>query len=173
MKRLPIYLYLILLFLTALWFAGIVTAPLLKQTDHSDSADLLYSFFSRVCHQNEASSFHIEGEKFGVCIRCTAVYAGFLAGLLIYPVLGGMKRRNVPHPLLLSAAVMPMVLDVVLNLSGFHASSSASRIITGGLFGLVVPWWVLPVYLEAFSEIISKRKKPITNGADQYARETK
>ena len=60
----------------AIWCLAILAAPLL----HSPT---LYVFFSIICHQIPSRSWHLAGEPLGVCIRCTAISFGFLAGLLL------------------------------------------------------------------------------------------
>ena len=57
--------YIIITVLVVFWCAGIIIAPVLKHTGMHDSADIVYSFFSRVCYQNDAHSFHVGGEKLG------------------------------------------------------------------------------------------------------------
>ena len=64
--------------------------------------------------------FHVEGEKCGVCIRCSAIYFGFLAGLLLLPLSGALKRLPFPKPALIIAFMIPMVVDVVLSVTGVH-----------------------------------------------------
>ena len=41
----------------------------------------IYAFFSRICHQDPARSFHIAGTALPVCIRCSSVYLGFFLGV--------------------------------------------------------------------------------------------
>jgi hypothetical protein len=77
-KSTNIKIYLIITFLVALWCAGILAAPMLTHAGLHGSADIVYSFFSRICHQNDAHSFHVEGEKFGVCIRAVPSILDFL-----------------------------------------------------------------------------------------------
>ena len=59
-----------------IWCLLIVAAPLLR-------SPALYLLFSRICHQQTARSWHIFGEPFAACIRCTSIYLGFLFGALL------------------------------------------------------------------------------------------
>ena len=59
-----------------LWCSAILSAPLVQWP-------LLYQFFSLVCHQIPGRSWHLDGEPFAVCIRCTSISLGFLAGLAV------------------------------------------------------------------------------------------
>lgn len=61
---------------STLWCLAIFAAALL----HSAA---LYLFFSRICHQLPDRSWHIHGAQLALCIRCTAISFGFLAGLLV------------------------------------------------------------------------------------------
>jgi uncharacterized membrane protein len=159
MKRsLSTGIYIIITFLVILWCAGIVAAPLLRHAGLTGTADIAYSMFSRVCHQNNVNSFHVEGEKFGVCIRCSAIYFGFLIGLLILPVSGALKRMRSPKPVYIIAVIIPMVIDAVLNDSGLHISTTMTRLATGFLFGSVMPWCIMPHLLEACSQLLHKKK---------------
>ena len=68
-------LNLTLLMATVAWCLAIVAAPYF----HSGP---IYFFFSTICHQLPARSWHIQGEPLGLCIRCTSISLGFLAGQL-------------------------------------------------------------------------------------------
>jgi len=59
---------------STLWCIGIIAGPLLGSSS-------FYEFFSLVCHQDPARSWHILGEPLPVCIRCASIYFGFLASL--------------------------------------------------------------------------------------------
>jgi uncharacterized membrane protein len=172
-----IRIYIIFTALVALWCAGILAAPVLKHTGLNGSADIAYSVFSRVCHQNDARSFHVEGEKLGVCIRCSAIYFGFLAGLLFMPLSGVLKRMQMPKPMMIIAVLIPMALDVVLNDTGLYASTTMTRAATGLLFGSVMPWCIVPLLIEACTQLIyrHRQKKKIhspDSGVYTYDRKT-
>jgi uncharacterized membrane protein len=102
----------------------------------------------------------VEGEKCGVCIRCSAIYFGFFMGLLFMPLSGALKRIRIPQPALMIAVILPMVVDAVLNDTGLHASTTLTRVATGLLFGGVMPWCVVPLLTEACLQLIHKKKIP-------------
>jgi uncharacterized membrane protein len=60
---------------TLAWCLAIVAAPYFHSVP-------IYLFFSTICHQLPARSWHIQGEQLGLCIRCTSISLGFLAGQL-------------------------------------------------------------------------------------------
>jgi uncharacterized membrane protein len=166
-------IYILFTFLVALWCAGILAAPVLHHAGFSGIANSSYSFFSRICHQNDASSFHVEGEKFGVCIRCSAIYFGFLAGLLLLPLSGALKGIRVPKPMLMIAFMIPMLVDVALNDTGLHMSTTMTRAATGILFGGAMPWYIVPILIEACSQLIHKKKiQSLDSGVCEYVRKT-
>ena len=157
-------LYYLLIVLVSIWCIGIIAAPILKHAGWTQSADTLYSFFSHACHQDDARSFHIEGEKIGVCIRCSAVYFGFLLGLIALPLTRLLKFKNLPARGIFFLAIFPMLIDVGFNFSGIHTSTPITRIITGGLFGISIVWLIIPIFLEACMQIRNK-KHSLDHGA--------
>jgi len=158
----------------SLWCIGILAAPLLKHVGWTQSADVLYAFFSRVCHQDDARSFHIEGEKIGVCVRCSAIYFGFFLGLITLPLVRALKRKNVPTKGFFLFAVLPMVVDVILNAMGIQASTTITRVITGALFGMSMPWLVVPIFIEACLQLtLRNNNHSPDSGVVPYARKTK
>jgi uncharacterized membrane protein len=159
--------------LVSLWCIGILVAPILKHAGWTQSAEMLYSFFARICHQDDGRSFHIEGEKIGVCIRCCAIYFGFFLGLIALPLSRALKRKNVPAKGFFLFAVLPMVVDVVLNATGIHASTLVSRVITGTLFGMSMSWFVVPIFIEACLQLNSRNKNHSPDsGVVRYDRKT-
>lgn len=157
--------YTLLLALTFLWCAGIVAAPLLRASESAGSPSL-YALFGGVCHQFPDRSFHLIGEPLAVCMRCTAIYAGFLAGLILYPLLA--RRFSLPpHPWLLAVALAPMALDAGLNAAGILSSSMWSRIVTGGMAGLVLPWYLVPVLHEALHQLFQRKRGTVHAGKTQ------
>jgi len=115
-----------------------------------------YFFFSGVCHQLPERSFHLWGEPLAVCARCSGVYAGFLAGALLFPVIRRRLKREFPPAWVLGAAILPAAADFGLARLGVHDSGNALRLITGLIPGMAVSFFILPgVY-----EIVSGPSKP-------------
>jgi len=59
---------------STLWCMSIIAAPTL-------GLSWVYDFFSTICHQDPARSWHVGAEPFAVCIRCTSIYFAFAASL--------------------------------------------------------------------------------------------
>ncbi len=139
------------------WCAAIVLAPLLEHLGGSarDAAGILYTFFHPICHQLDSHSFHLAGAKLGVCARCSSIYLSFVLGLLLYPVIRGLHNSAVPGRLFLAGAVLPMLLDVGLSLSGYWTSTLLSKALTGSVFGLSAAFFIVPVAIEGATQLLA------------------
>lgn len=145
-------IYLVFLFLVTLWCAGIMLAPLVKAFGHGASS-ILYSLYSPICHQIDQRSLHLAGEKLGVCARCSSIYGSFLIALLIYPLIQRLGSPLLPKRWWLSVAVVPMLIDVTLNITGIYPSTMETRAVTGIFFGAILPLYLVPPLLEGFSQL--------------------
>ena len=113
---------------TTVWCLAIVAAPIFHFTP-------IYLIFSAVCHQLPARSWHIDGEPLAVCIRCTAIYYGFLAGLL---ALSTPNARLLKIALAITAAewLFAFVIydsEIIRALSGVLLGASAAPIVRKGV----------------------------------------
>lgn len=165
-------IYLVFLSLVALWCSLIIAAPLLQNFSDNTRplAALIYRLFSRICHQLDGRSFHLNGHAWAVCIRCSAIYLAFLAGLCCYPFFRGSANRTIPSLPFLIAALLPMLIDVGLDVLGIHESSSVSRLGTGAVFGIVLPYFILPPLVDALTKL--SHRSSTTKGELLYARKT-
>lgn len=151
--------FVLLLTAAALWCALIAAAPVFS----APPGGFLYRFFSPVCHQDDARSLHIFGLQLAVCARCTAIYFGFLAGVILSSFLA--VGRRYPPKVLWIVAAGPMLLDVASGMLGIHDSSLVTRLVTGGLFGTVSALILTPILLEAIGEIDRRRLMAILRNA--------
>ncbi len=136
------------------WCGLIVAAPLLTHAGGGAASwgTEIYTFFHPLCHQLDGRSLHCAGEKLAVCSRCSAIYAGFLLGVLVYPFFRPVGRPHAPSRTMLLVALAPMAVDVLLGFTGLHDATIGTRLITGGIFGVLIPFVVLPVLLETVHE---------------------
>ena len=130
--------------LAALLVALIVGAPLLKAGGLHAAAEAAYGAFALVCHQMDERSFHLAGFKLAVCARCFGLYAGALAGALLYPLARPLVRRDLPARGWLLAAAVPTSVDFVLGFSGLWENTHESRFLTASLLGVVVAFYFVP-----------------------------
>jgi uncharacterized membrane protein len=110
------------------WCLAILAAPLFQWGP-------VYVFFSMICHQLPGRSWHLDGEPLALCIRCTSISFGFLAGLL---VLHRPRIRWFTLAVAITAAewlVAFVVFDSELlrALSGFLLGASAAPIVRSGV----------------------------------------
>jgi uncharacterized membrane protein len=155
--------YVVVLAGALLWCGAIVLAPILAVLPEPFAAvgNAMYGLFSPVCHQIEDRSLEVLGLPLAVCTRCTAVYGGFLAGVLLYPLVRSVDHPVYPPRWMTALAVFPMLVDVVMGWTGIHPVSGATRVFTGAFFGLIVPFVVLPALGEAVQEFVASRRPPI------------
>jgi uncharacterized membrane protein len=166
--------YRVFAFLSFVWCAGIFAAPLLQNAGMDGAAGVFYEAYGRVCHQRSGRSFSCAGRQLGVCIRCMSIYLSFFAGTLAFPFSvrrksRKMKRRAIPMTEMIPPRTialicfLPMLLDVVLNMTGISASTAVTRVVTGTLFGSILPWYVVPVFLDGCTrlrvEMIKNKEK--------------
>lgn len=145
----------LILGLAGLWCTAFVAAPVLRSLQIPFSS-FLYSLFSEVCHQFPDRSFHLEGEPFAVCMRCSSIYFSVFASLLAVTFISPFRFKQYPPTWILAAAVAPMVLDVVLNLTGLHSSTVWTRTLSGVTAGFVVPFFLMPPLIEAVHQLSEK-----------------
>jgi uncharacterized membrane protein len=140
-----------------LWCGAILLAPILASWEGAPRvvSSVLYRFFTPICHQIDGRSFHVFGFPFAVCSRCSSIYIAFLAGTLIYPLIRDLQRPAMPSRTLLTLAVLPMALDAGANFLGIYEATFLSRTLTGALFGLLLPFVVLPVAIEGAGQLFS------------------
>lgn len=159
---------LVVLLLAGLWSGGILVAPLLG-AGGSPFGSLLYSFYAPVCHQLDHRSFHLDGEKLAVCVRCSAIYFSFFVSTLAFVMLRRTFTHAVPTKPWILLALAPIAADAILSLLTGYESTTASRVATGALFGLMMPWYVVPLLTEGVSQL--RTRFTIKEGSS-YARET-
>jgi uncharacterized membrane protein len=115
---------------------AILAAPLL-------GVSAVYDLFAAICHQNPARSWFLAGEPLPVCIRCTSIYFGFLAALLLQlrPGLSWLK-----------AAIIVTALEFVA--ARLIADSPFFRSLTGVLLGSAVA----PFVAQGIVELLARRR---------------
>lgn len=126
----------------------IVVAPLAAATGHNEVAGAIYRGFGLLCHQRPDRSYFIDGHKFGVCSRCTGIYAGFALTLLGYPLIRSLRTTTTPAAKWLVLAALPLLIDFSLTFFGIWENTHTSRLLTGLLLGGAAVFYVMPGILE-------------------------
>ncbi len=126
----------------------IIGAPLAQAHGHPEFAAAIYRVFSFVCHQIPDRSFHLAGHQFGVCSRCTGLYAGFAVAALVYPLARSLKRTDTPARLWLLLATLPLAIDFSLGYFSIWQNTHLSRFLTGALLSSVAVFYIMPGLIE-------------------------
>lgn len=139
--------------------AAIVAAPIAAAQGHPTLASDTYKTFSYLCHQIPERSFHLAGHPFGVCSRCTGLYAGFALATLALPLARSLKRTDTPHIIWLLLSGVPLAIDFGLTYFGWWENNHFTRVTTGALFGAVAAIYVVPGLIE-LSVTVQRRLSP-------------
>jgi uncharacterized membrane protein len=133
---------------SSLILAAIIAAPFAQFYGHPVFAASIYKFFSYLCHQIPERSFHLAGQQFAVCSRCTGLYSGFAFATLGYPLLRSLKRTDTPRIFWLILATMPLAIDFALGYFSIWQNNHFSRFTTGALLGAVAAFYVIPGVID-------------------------
>lgn len=90
----------------------IVSPAIFKSIGLGKLGEVVYLFFSPICHQIDSRSLHFNGVKFAVCERCTFIYLGAFLGALLMPVLNNLIRKV---NFLLIVAIIPSFFEFLLE----------------------------------------------------------
>jgi len=105
-----------------------LAAPLLAAS-HPLTALLIRSFFSRLCHQDPARSFVVEGSPVAVCVRCLGIYCGVALAVLL--PLGKLPGRR-----LFAGALLLNLLDVASETLHWYGNLPLPRFLLGLALGV-------------------------------------
>ncbi len=149
------------------WCGAILLAPALAAWEGAPQwlAAALYRFFTPICHQMDARSFHLFGFPLAVCSRCSSIYIAFLVGTLLYPLVHDLQRSSMPPRALLVIALAPMVIDAGASFLGLHEATFLTRTLTGALFGLLLPFFIIPAAVEGAGQLFSTHLQKGTSDA--------
>jgi uncharacterized membrane protein len=106
--------------------------------------------FRALCHGIPTRCLELWSVPMPICARCTAIYVGLIAGILLFLVLPRL-RAHVARRVLAFAAV-PMFIDGITQLAMFRESTNLLRIETGLLAGAAFAFWALS---EVESHVLS------------------
>ena len=148
----------------------ILAAPFAYAHGYHSSGFVLYEMFGRVCHQIPERAFYLDGHPFAVCARCTGIYFGFAAGVLVYPFVRSLRQGDTPARKWLLLAILPALIDFTLGFAGIWENTHLSRSLTGALLGAVAAFYVVPGLLDLSR--MNLRRQPVysTNqgGSSQF-----
>jgi len=148
----PLAIYLLLLLVAIGWLGATMLAPYLVHSKQLSAATFIYRAFSLICHQLSERSLFLFGYPLSVCSRCAGIYAGFLAGLIVYPFIRSLDCASMPHRRYLLLALLPISIDFAGGLLGVFENTTLSRAVTGLLLGATSSFYLLPGLLYAAME---------------------
>jgi uncharacterized membrane protein len=99
------------------------------------------SVFRTLCHGRVERCFELFGAPMPICTRCTGIYAGLLLGLACFPMLRWMRERAMR--VVAAAAIAPLALDGLTQLTGVRESTNPLRLATGLVAGFAFGLWIL------------------------------
>lgn len=97
--------------------------------------------FRILCHGRAERCLELLDVPMPLCARCVGIYAGLLFGVLAFwgvPLLREKIMRGVAF-----AAVMPLAVDGLTQLTGLRESTNPLRVVTGVVAGLAFGLWIL------------------------------
>lgn len=106
--------------------------------------------FRALCHGLPQRCLYIWNVPMPICARCTAIYAGLLAGILLFMVLPRIHAHLARR--ILAFAAVPMFIDGITQLAMLRESTNLLRIETGLLAGAAFAFWALS---EVESHVLS------------------
>ena len=148
-------IYLIFLSITLLWNLLIVFAPIFCNSSGilKNISGFSYSFFSVTCHQIDSRSYYLLGEKFAVCSRCLSIYWAFLFSVIIYPFIKGFNNVKLPSLWLLIIPGIIVLFDAAFDFLGIFSNTFLSRSVSGALIGFVLPFYLIPGFVNFINEM--------------------
>jgi uncharacterized membrane protein len=147
--NIPRATYITVLAGATVWCSALMLAPILDASSFFVCGGVVREFFGKICHQLDERSFHLLGHPLAVCSRCTSIYFAFLFGSLLYPLFRSVESPVLPRRSWLVVAIAPMLLDVAAEMIGIHHATNVTRAFTGALFGIFIPYFIIPAAIDA------------------------
>lgn len=119
-----------------------------------------FHFFGRaICHQLEERSLQGSGGVLAVCARDTGIYIGIFSSLIYLYVFKRDKDITIPSirtSFLLLLFLVPLMIDGLGSYLNIFQSTNVRRLVTGTLFGFVLPYFIYPLLSKKVPNNISK-----------------
>jgi uncharacterized membrane protein len=97
--------------------------------------------FRLVCHGIPHRCLALWGVPMPICARCTAIYGGLLAGIVLLRLLPAMSERAARLGMMIAAT--PLGIDGLTQLTTLRESTNTLRMITGLVGGIGFALWAL------------------------------
>ncbi|WP_077213459.1 DUF2085 domain-containing protein [Bacillus dakarensis] len=108
-----------------------------------------------ICHQLPERTFMIDGHYLPICSRCAGIYIGIFSSLLYLFLKKRYVSSTIPSTkisLFLLLLLFPLMIDGFGSYLGIYTTNNLIRVITGFVFGTVLPFFVVPLLSHSFKE---------------------
>lgn len=109
---------------------------------------MLMLSFSKICHQIPERSPHIAGIALGVCHRCYGIYLGLPLAAIGFLFLRSLPVASQTLRMGLFGSLALLAVDWGAPLLNLWHNTTATRMITGLLFGLIAGYYLVRVIDE-------------------------
>lgn len=102
---------------------------------------------SLICHQLPSRTLSAGGVLLPVCARDMGIYTGILTSALFLILCRRLKANKPPAivaTVIMCLLMLPMVFDGVLSYLGIIETNNVTRLFTGLLFGIPIPFLLIP-----------------------------
>jgi uncharacterized membrane protein len=121
--------------MAGIFIFGAFLIPWLEARGASDATPFRL-FYAPLCHQLDSRSLQVGSRTVAVCARCTGLYLGGLAGLLLAASFIVGRGRD-PRPVWFAVAVAPTLVDAVLPWIGLTGLPMVPRLLLAVPAGLM------------------------------------
>ena len=97
--------------------------------------------FRMMCHGIASRCLSLFGTPMPICARCTAIYIGLAAGVLLFALLPAIEERFMRIALYI--ATIPIAVDGITQAVRLRESTNAVRLLTGFIAALAFSAWAL------------------------------
>ena len=134
-RRLGLSAVLLAALMAGIFILGAFSIPWLEARG-ATVATPLRLLYAPLCHQLDSRCLQVDSGAVAVCARCTGLYLGALAGLLLGAgfIVG---RGNDPRPVWFAVAVAPTLIDALLPRIGLIGLPNVPRLLLALPAGLM------------------------------------
>jgi uncharacterized membrane protein len=97
--------------------------------------------FRTLCHGKPERCLELFHVPMPICARCAGIYIGVLGGLALFRLMPWLREKTMR--VVAFAALTPLALDGLTQLTGVRESTNPLRIATGVIAGLAFGLWIL------------------------------
>jgi uncharacterized membrane protein len=97
--------------------------------------------FRLMCHGMPHRCLELFGVPMPLCARCVGIYGGMLLGIVAFWAVPLLRERVMRW--FAFAALTPLAIDGLTQLTGLRESTNPLRLVTGTIAGLAFGLWIL------------------------------